>query len=78
MLVGTNGVLIRWHKMFEDGQTVVGDEVPEVVQQQYDLERLSSWCTICRKRTDASLDIDTPFASTHPQFTTIPSFFNEF
>ncbi len=77
MFVTTNGALIG-DKMFEEGPTVVGDKVPEVIQQEYNLKKLSSWCTICRKKIKPSLDIDTPFAPTHPQFTTILSFFNEF
>ncbi len=68
----------RCHKMCKEGRTVVGDKVPEVVLQQCDLKKLSNRCTICRKRTDALIDTETPFAPTHPQFTTISSFFGEF
>ncbi len=32
----------RWHKMLKKGRTVVGDKVPKVVLQQYDLEKLST------------------------------------
>ncbi len=68
----------RWHKMFKVGRTVVGDKVPEVVLQEYDIEKLSSLCTTCKKVINASFDIDTPFTPTHPPFVTIPSFFSEF
>ncbi len=55
----------RLYKMFKECRTIVGDKVPEVVKQHYDLEKLSSWCAICRKRIDPSFDTDTPFAPTH-------------
>ncbi len=48
VLVCTNGTSIDGTKCLKKGEQLLEIRVPEVDQQQYDLEKLFSWCTICK------------------------------